>query len=146
MTAQHILVAFDFSAPARRALAMASQLARTLGASLDVVHVHVDPFAYTPAAGGESLWKTSEELESHMKRMREHLEETLAHDLEDDVQARPHVLQGDCVPKILDLAREVGADLLVTGTTGKTGIERVLMGSTAEKLVRHASFPVLTVH
>ena len=57
----------------------------------------------------------------------------------------PSVLYGDPVNEIITFSRETGADLIVVGTRGKSGIERIVPGSVAEGVVREASCPVLVV-
>jgi nucleotide-binding universal stress UspA family protein len=55
------------------------------------------------------------------------------------------LLEGEPARTIVDLAREAGADLIVLGSHGRTGLDRLLMGSVAEHVVRKAGCPVLTV-
>ena len=55
------------------------------------------------------------------------------------------LLEGDPATAIVEAAEETGADLVVMGTSGRTGLTRLLMGSVAEEVLRHAPCPVLTV-
>jgi nucleotide-binding universal stress UspA family protein len=59
------------------------------------------------------------------------------------IKVRPEVLVGEAAQVILDLARR--ADSIVMATMGRTGLERLLIGSVAERVVRHSPIPVLTV-
>lgn len=61
------------------------------------------------------------------------------------VEVETEVLDGDPAETILDYAEEVDADIIVSGTHGRSGVKRQLLGSVAERLVRHASMPVMTV-
>jgi len=61
------------------------------------------------------------------------------------IRVERRLVEGDAVPSILREAEEQGADLIVMGMHGRTGLNRLLMGSTAEHVVRRASCPVLTV-
>lgn len=62
-----------------------------------------------------------------------------------DVKAVTKLREGDPADRILDYADEIDADLIVAGTHGRSGVERRLIGSVAERLVRHATMPVMTV-
>lgn len=62
------------------------------------------------------------------------------------VEVTTEIREGDPAETILAYADEVGADLLVAGTHGRSGVKRHLLGSVAERLVRHATCPVMTVH
>lgn len=61
------------------------------------------------------------------------------------VEVETEVLNGDPAETILDYAEEIEADIIVSGTHGRSGVKRQLLGSVAERLVRHASMPVMTV-
>ncbi|WP_336326075.1 universal stress protein [Halovenus sp. HT40] len=61
------------------------------------------------------------------------------------VEVETEVLNGDPAETILDYAEEIDADIIVSGTHGRSGVKRQLLGSVAERLVRHASMPVMTV-
>jgi len=63
----------------------------------------------------------------------------------ENVRAERQLVEGDPVSEILRVAREMPADLIVMGTHGRTGLERLLMGSVAEEVLRKATCPVLTV-
>jgi len=65
--------------------------------------------------------------------------------LPDDIRAERRFARGDPAEQILRVANEIHADLIVMGTHGRTGLERLLMGSVAEQVLRQAPCPVLTV-
>ena len=63
-----------------------------------------------------------------------------------EVRASTRLLEGPVVETIVKHAEQAGASLLVLGTHGRSGFQRFILGSTAERVVRTASLPVLTVH
>jgi nucleotide-binding universal stress UspA family protein len=132
-----ILHPTDFSDHSSVAFRMACALARDYGARLVVVHATGLP-AIAFVEGGapprpEDLFAAAE---AELSRVRP-----------PDPQVRVERLlkEGDPVTEILSAAREAGADLIVMGTHGRTGLGRLLMGSVAEHVVRHATCPVVTV-
>jgi nucleotide-binding universal stress UspA family protein len=123
-----ILHATDFSAPAMYAFDVARALARDSGAELLVVHVA--PPRLRRKRG------FSREMDEALRRL------TAA-----DPEARAHglLLGGDAAGQIVSTAAQVGCDLIVMGTTGRTGWSRLLQGSVARAVQRDAPCPVLTV-
>lgn len=140
-----IVSAYDFSPHAVDALSVAEGLARRLGAELHVVHVVPEPrLAYpTFEIGG---FAPPAIPESVREDALETLEEETAHLRRGGRVVGAHVLEGSAVDVALaDFIREIGADLLVMGTHGRTGLAHLLMGSVAERTLRRAPCPVLTV-
>jgi nucleotide-binding universal stress UspA family protein len=133
-----ILHATDFSEPSQNAFHLACSLARDHGASLVVLHVAPAPiFAY----GG--VMTAPPPPEPDRTELLAQLRQLRAPDPKVPVE---HVLaEGDADAEILRVARETHSDLIVLGTHGRTGLGRLLMGSVAEKVVRKAPCPVLTV-
>ena len=131
-----ILHATDFSEHSAYAFRLACALARDYGARLVVMHaVATQAIPY----GEGILLPAQEELGTARQRL-EQLQVPHA-----DVRAERRLEQGDAVAEILRVAAETGADLIVLGTHGRTGLGRLLMGSIAEQVVRKADCPVLTV-
>lgn len=134
-----ILYPTDFSANAEAALALASALAREGHGRVVVLHVERPPLATLGGTAGVPPLPTEYD--------RQRLEEQL----QSIKPSRPgiaveHRLEyGDPASVILKTAHEIGTDLIVMGTHGRTGLRRLLMGSVAEQVVRKASCPVLTV-
>jgi nucleotide-binding universal stress UspA family protein len=145
MTATRILVATDFSLDADAALAYALALARTVPASVHVVHVVDNPLA----AG---VW-SSEIYTSEIQGLQINLVREAARQLRRGLRAIDHhgvkltseVLTGRPGPAIAQCARDGAYELVVVGTHGRTGLSHLLMGSVAEHVVRHAPCPVLVV-
>ncbi|HYP52671.1 MAG TPA: universal stress protein [Pyrinomonadaceae bacterium] len=145
MDIRTILLPTDFSECARHALPAAAGLARRMGARLICLHV-VEPMVptvgFTPIAEPLPLADLSEQLEDSAERELPKLarcEECAGLDVE-DVIAR-----GEAASEIVRVARERGVDLIVISSHGRTGLGRMLFGSTAESVVRHAHCPVLVV-
>lgn len=141
-----ILVATDLSELSVRALACAGEMAKALEASLTVLHV-VDVRGLT--AGFTELdvyFDVGSVLEGLEKDAREALPGFVEKaGLPAGVPVRTEVVQGVPVDRIIDFAKDNGHDLIVLGTHGRSGFSRLFFGSVAEKVVRSAHMPVLTV-
>ncbi|AQL42315.1 hypothetical protein BV210_06125 [Halorientalis sp. IM1011] len=129
-----ILVPTDRSDPARRALAQAADLADRYDATVTVLHV-VDTRELD----------SDDEVDEHTETARTELVAALD-DLDIDPTPEAAVRAGIPSETILDYADEVGIDLIVMGTHGRTGVRRYLLGSVTEKVVRLSDIPVLSVH
>lgn len=133
-----ILHATDFSMSARAALKLAGSLARDHGAKLVLLHVAQQPtlsVSGMPAPPQDAIvgW---ESLKSHLSAMASEIRQ---------IQAEARVVEGEPAKTIVEVAAELAAELIVIGSHGRTGLRRLLMGSVAEYVVRHASCPVVTV-
>jgi nucleotide-binding universal stress UspA family protein len=147
LTLKKVLVATDFSEPSNTALEYGRALARTFGASLEVLHVIQSPLAYS--AGSEMMptdpayVSLQQELEA---AARTTLDATVREDDRRELGARTTLLTASGVATaIVSHAKDCGADIIVIGTHGRSGLTHLLMGSVAEKVVRLAPCPVLTV-
>jgi nucleotide-binding universal stress UspA family protein len=136
MNAKKILFPTDFSHLSDAALDHATTLARESGATLLIAHVEEPPIAY---GGGEMYYGIPDPDQAEVKRM---LEAVKPHD--PAVPYRYYLLNGDPATEIAKLAKEENVDMVVMGTHGRTGLTRMLMGSVAESVVRHAQCPVFT--
>ena len=136
-----ILVPFDGSAFAERAVPAALAIARAVGAAVELVHVH----ERLPPSGGAPMFDTRLDLESRTAvcRTLDALEDRLAK--ESDLAIRFTCLTGDVSATLEDRILGSGADLVVMSTHGAGGLLRTLMGSVADHLVRHVHVPVLLV-
>jgi nucleotide-binding universal stress UspA family protein len=137
MFAQKILYPTDFSKPSEAGLQVATALARDTGAKLLIAHVQEPPAAY---GGGEVYYGLPE---PDMNAIRNMLAEVVPTDTQ--VSHEHRLLTGDPATEIVRLATEEDVDLIVMGTHGRTGLRRMLMGSVAEAVVRHAECPVFTL-
>jgi nucleotide-binding universal stress UspA family protein len=140
LSIQRILVALDFSAESHSALRYAVMLGKKFGSTLMLVHV-VEPVLAPPDVILPEL-ATERVASEASAELRE-----LADEISDGCRVvETAVRRGIAFFEIIEAANALGADLLVVGTHGRTGLKRALLGSTAEKVTRHAPCPVLVVH
>ena len=162
MAYTHILAPTDFSDSAQHALRYAFEEAAHHQALLTLLHVMRHPHAtdvhYIKGApenrinfeveSGATL--PTPESSPPQTVLRDYSEEALTQ-LRDLLPASltspglAQVVTGDPADAIVHVAQEISADLIIMGTHGRTGLSHILLGSVAEKVVRHASCPVLTV-
>jgi len=136
-----LLVATDFSSTAAAAADWALAIARDCGGRIVLVHAlpmygPVNDFIMSPP-----------DLEEHLRGMAvQRLGERAAELADSGIEVEPKLAIGIPSEAIVRTATEVGASLLVIGTTGMSGLAHLLLGSTAERVVQHAPCPVLSVH
>jgi nucleotide-binding universal stress UspA family protein len=135
---RNILAPTDFSEPSRQALQTATCLAEQHGAKITLLHVVQLPVSCPIEAALD--------VDEIMNSSRQSLEE-ISREIPPGLVQEKLVRLGPqgIVQAIIDVARELSADLIVIATHGHGRLERVLLGSTAEKVVRHAPCPVLVV-
>ena len=142
MTISRILVPTDFSADANAAFAYAVALARKFDAPVHLLHVVEDPLA----AGVWSSEIYTAEIAGLQANLVRDAEERLRRSVPDVAgTVSTEVRTGRAAKQILETAREMNVDLIVMGTRGRTGLAHVIMGSVAERVVRLAPCPVLTL-
>lgn len=136
---RRILCPVDFSDGSRHALDHAVAIARWYGGTVAAVHV-VHPIPYAdPLMAGAIIF-----MPEDLDRTRQELAEFVT----DETGTTPidtAVVQGDATQTILKWAEDPPADLIVMGTHGRRGFERLILGSVTERVLRKASCPVLTV-
>jgi nucleotide-binding universal stress UspA family protein len=137
----HILVPHDFSDTAQNALTYAIELAVKLGARITVLHAYEIP-TYGYADG---LALTSEIIEDIQRSSEDGLRSVVATAKREGLEVNAVLRQGPAWSEIDRVASESKVDLIVMGTHGRQGLSRALLGSVAEKVVRTAPCPVLTV-
>ena len=134
----HILTATDFSEGSKRALDYAVFLAKTFGAEIQLVHILEPPFPTTDPAYlkmiGEMAGAESEKLKSLAEEVKKRLP-----------NVRSFCREGTAALTIIKAARELKSDVIVLGTHGRTGIAHAFIGSVAERVLRLAHCPVITV-
>jgi nucleotide-binding universal stress UspA family protein len=142
MTAQRFLVPVDFSENANQAVECAITLASKLEARVTLLHV-IQPLPLGSGDMGMTVPYTYiQELEADItSRMQAYLERVTAAGLEGEIA----VVHGVPFQEILETAKAQQVDLIIMGTQGRTGLQHMLMGSVAEKVVRLAPCPVLVV-
>lgn len=138
MDLKNIVAAVDFSDTSLLALETAFSLASETGATLHLLHV-LDEHLLAPIG---PLRLTMAELREQRK---EQMERLIPENWDDSVPIRRMVIEGDPASAVAEFALDHDADMIVAGTHGRKGVARVLMGSTAEKLLREAPCQILIV-
>jgi len=145
MQIRSILLPTDFSDCGNYALGYAASLARTFSATIICVHV-IEPFVPTVGYSGMTeplpIADITDQLEDSAERELPKLggrEECAGLDIEEVI------VHGEAASEIVRVAKDRNVDLIVVSSHGRTGLGRILFGSTAEAVVRHASCPVLVV-
>ncbi len=141
------VIPFDFSEHARAALLAGTDLAKRMNADIHLVHV-IQPPTYAYGYGGDIGGATT--VAFNMTEVRNSADASLSA-VAEGVQNFPgkieaHVLEGSQVDaELRGIAEKLDADLIVMGTHGRTGLAHVFLGSVAERTLRIAPCPVLTV-
>lgn len=142
---RQILLPTDFSGCANYALSYAAAIAHATGARIVCVHVVetvVPAVGYAGLAEPMPIADISEQLEDSAERELPRL--TDCEEL-NGLEVEEVIVHGDPAAEIVRVAEEREADLIVISSHGRTGLGRMIFGSTAEAVVRHASCPVLVV-
>jgi nucleotide-binding universal stress UspA family protein len=144
---RRILVPVDYSEHSRASVRAAAELAKPLGATVDIVHVWDRP---TYVADGVMVRRQGEEHRSLSDLIRENAEtemnEFLATlELPEGVTVTHRMCSGEPAQRLVEEAKSGGYDLIVVGTHGRAGVLHLLLGSTAERLIRLSPVPVLVV-
>ena len=145
MHIRSILFPTDFSECGNFALGYATSLAREFGASIICVHV-IEPLVPTVGYSGMTeplpIADITDQLEDSADRELPKLAEC---DECAGLTVEEVIVHGEAAAEIVRVARERDVDLIVISSHGRTGLGRILFGSTAEAVVRHASCPVLVL-
>jgi len=138
-----ILIAIDFSENSNYAFDYALMLARKFDAEITVLHVINEPIDlrgfYVPHISFEQLEK---EIEAGADAM---MEKFCQEKMEGYCNFRTSVVNGIPYEEIIRKGKEIDASLIVLGTHGRTGLDHIIFGSTAERVVRSAASPVLSI-
>lgn len=135
-----ILVAHDGSAHAGKALQKASEIAEKMGAEITITTVAPD-LCLTEVSDSECKLITESlfsEAENSMKKVTAELAAK-------GIKAEIVIKDGHPAEKILDTAKEIGADLIVVGSHGRHGAKKFFLGSVSSKIVEHATCHVLVI-
>ena len=145
MQIQKILVPIDFSPSAGKALDVAAEFAEKHDAEVVLLHAyHVSVPMTTHVAAGGPVLPTGfyEQIRENAQHKVDELAEQVA---KWGVKASGRAVGEPASIAIVDAAEKLPADLIVMGTRGNTGLKHVLLGSVAERVIRHAPCPVVTV-
>lgn len=144
--AEHIFVATDFSEGASAAVDTAAELAREWGARVTLFH-SFDPNPLIPPGAIPNPTQFREKIVAEMDgAVKAALDELVADKLSGIENVECVVAQdGSAARAICKAAKEAGADLIIVSTSGRTGLAHLLIGSVAERVIRHAHTAVLAV-
>jgi universal stress protein A len=143
MNIRHILAPTDFSDYSKKAISDAFELARTFGAKLSLLHV-IEPPPYPiegfapSAVGADLLGDLEQQASTELAQVLPDAQEAM-------VEVTRAVAIGSPSQKIVETAEAEHVDLIVMATHGRTGLSHLLIGSVAERVVRTAPCPVLTI-
>jgi universal stress protein A len=138
-----IVIPTDFSDRSLRALPYALGLAEKYGAEVKILYVNEPALPVSDMA-----WVGVDDRALKDERVagaRENLERILRDQIPPEVTAEAAIRSGAAVDEIIRFADETHADLIIMATHGRSGLSHILMGSTAEQVIRKASCPVLTL-
>jgi nucleotide-binding universal stress UspA family protein len=139
---KNVLFATDFSATSNAALPYAAAICRRFGATLHAAHV-VSDASLLMMSGGVDYVSMSTIYEDALAEAKGKLEELSAH-LE-GIEHRSYIRHGQVWKSLAGVIDQNQIDLIVVGTHGRSGLGKLLLGSVAENILRHAACPVLTV-
>lgn len=138
-----ILVPIDFSDYSKKALQYAVEFATKFNAEISLVYV-IEPMSYpTDLSMGQMVIPQSDVNLS--VKSKDELEQYAKIEIGERLNYKVIVKTGKPFIEIIDTAKEIDSDLIIIATHGHTGVEHLLFGSTAEKVVRKAPCPVLTI-
>ena len=147
-----ILIAIDYNATAQNIAETGHELAKTMNAEVTLLHVVADytyysSLDYSPILGFDSFsnlgvlqTNTVVELQNAAQDYLEKIKKLL-----NDSNIKTIVKDGDTGDAILGAASELGSDIIVMGTHSRRGLEKVLMGSVAEKVLRRSTIPLFII-
>ncbi len=137
-----ILCPVDFSKFTEEVITYAADIAKRYGAELHVLHVIPNLTYFTPYES----FLTPENLVAVEKNIQDEVERDFGKMLKHvDIEIKRVVKTGVAFVEIIDYAKSEGMDLIVMGTHGRSGIEHILIGNVAEKVVRKSPCPVMTI-
>ncbi len=144
---RRLLIATDFSACAGAAAELTARLAEQLNAIVEVITI-IDTSAITDAGGDPADHRRR--VEEMGRQARERLQAFVDQHFREIEELHLHVVDGELEPpnpsvEIIRVGQTLDCDLIVLGTHGKTGLERLVLGSVAETVVRRSPIPVVTV-
>jgi nucleotide-binding universal stress UspA family protein len=138
-----ILIPIDFSDYSKAALKYSSNFAKIFNSELVLIYV-VEPVIYPPDFSMGQLTLPAINLDVD-KRASEELEKLANSEIEKTIKVKTLIKPGKPFVEIIDTAREENIDLIIIATHGHSGMEHILFGSTADKVVKKAPCPVLTI-
>lgn len=138
-----ILIPIDFSDYSKAALKYAVSFSKIFDAELILIYV-VEPVIYPPDFSMGQVALPTVDLDLNT-RAKEELDKLVKTEINSTLKARTIVRTGKPFIEIIEYAKEEDIDLIIISTHGHSGVEHILFGSTAEKVVRKSPCPVLTL-
>ncbi len=139
-----VLFPVDFTEGSKRILPFVKFLVEKCGAELHLIHVVRGPEDFTGFEMG-AAWFSSFEQEL-IKGAQKAMDRFVTEEFGEDANIPTQVLMGDAVDEIINYANRNEIDIIVMGTHGRKGLEKIMFGSVAEGVVKAASCPVITVN
>lgn len=139
-TPKKILVATDFSVGSDEALEQAIEIGKPSGAAVEILHVieMAEEFPFGTVYFDADYGALYVQVDRQLKERADHVKAA-------GLPCTTKIVEGSAVAEITQRGRDTGVDLIVVGTHGRTGLAHAMLGSVAERVVRRASCPVLTV-
>lgn len=142
-----ILVPTDFSEYSEYAMNYANAFAKISGGTIDCVHV-VDT-GFLGDGGVTGVYVSSGEIQRSIEAIKQDAKKELDHFVRKEhllgAEVTPHLRDGVAADEIVGMAEELGSDLIVIATHGRTGLDRLVFGSTCDKVLRLSKIPVLSI-
>jgi len=140
-----ILWPTDFSEPSYVALNTAQELAKHFSAELTIVNV-ITPIPVVSSPNGPAGFDVSLYQDQIKETSNESLQDIIQKKISKEIKTEGKIVMGNAPDEIVKTAEEENVDLIVIATHGETGWRHLVFGSVAEKVVRFATCPVLTIH
>jgi nucleotide-binding universal stress UspA family protein len=140
-----ILWPTDFSEPSYAALNTAQELAKHFSAELTIVNV-ITPIPVVSSPNGPAGFDVSLYQDQIKETANESLQDIIQKKTSKEIKTQGKIVMGNAPDEIVKTAEEENVDLIVIATHGETGWRHLVFGSVAEKVVRFATCPVLTIH
>ena len=144
-TVEKILCPADFGESSQKSLEAAIELSRLFSAELILMHTIRPLPISTNSSQADSNSDIPTVVDELWREARKRIDHLTANTVPDDIRCRSKIVPGKPAEEIVRLAKEEAADLIVIAMSGQSGWRRLLIGSIAEKVVRSAQCPVLTV-
>jgi nucleotide-binding universal stress UspA family protein len=145
-----VLIALDYDPTAQKVAEFGFLIAKTMKAEVTLQHVIADPVyysstEYSPIMGfnGNELWPLVDDAENLKKAAQVYLDKSKHHLGDDNIHTL--VTVGDFAESILKAAKELHADVIVMGSHSRKWLENIIMGSVAEKVLRHTTIPLIII-
>ncbi|MFH0761930.1 MAG: universal stress protein [Bacteroidota bacterium] len=147
-----VLIALDYDPTAQKIAETGYSFAKSMGAEVFLLHVVSDPVyyatrAYSPIMGFDGYLETSpvesDSIDGLIKASRHYLDQIRHHLKDDTIQIR--VVEGEFAESIIKVAKEVHADVIVIGSHSQKWLEKIVMGSVTEKVLKHSTVPLFII-